>query len=145
MADSNTSAVTRADFESFKIEIKKELSAIAEKLENKIDKQISSIKYWGIGGVTIFCVVFTAIYGFLFYFVNDQIQNRIDKIESAVFIPKDDKILNEIRDLKMQFSAIQGGHLRFHTAGDKRKQQGTKRKINDVGSRELSSVKEESH
>ncbi len=49
MADSN--AITQADFDGFKIEIKKELSDIADKLESKIDKQMTSFMGYCFGQV----------------------------------------------------------------------------------------------
>ena len=103
MTDSKENATTQTDFESFKIEIKKELSDIAERLEKKIDKHLSSIKYWGIGGVILFCVIFSWLFDYKFDFTNEQNQARFEKIDNAVFISRHDAILEAIQDLKEDF------------------------------------------
>ena len=127
---------------SIKERFEKSIKERFEDLEKAMFLKLSSVI---IASVTVAFFALVWLFDFRQDFITEHNQARFEKLENAVYTPSNEAILNEIRDLKMQFSAIQGGHLRFHTAGDKRKQQGTKRKINDVGSRELSSVKEESH
>ncbi len=86
--------------------IQKENIALAEKLENKIDKHLAGMKYWGIGGIVVFCVTFTSFFGFLFYFVNDQYNTRIERLEISAFHSQEAIILNEDPDRKKRRGAV---------------------------------------
>ena len=100
MSDSNT--ITQNDFETFKLEIKKELSFIAERLENKIDKHLLAIKYWGIGGVILFCVIFSWLWDGKFDFINEKNQAHFEKLDAAVFTTRHDALLRAINNLQVQ-------------------------------------------
>ena len=84
-----TDTVTKSDFETFKTELKIEIKTILsenlEKLENKIDRRLSNIKYWGIGGVTVFCIVFSWLFDYKFDYTNEQNNTRFERIESRLF------------------------------------------------------------
>ena len=94
--------ITQNDFEKFKLEIQNELRKGTEKLEAKIDKHLKDIKYWGIGGVILFCVLFSWIYEYKFNFTNDQHQANFDKLNAAVFVSSQEAILKAIQDLQNQ-------------------------------------------
>ena len=95
-----TDTVTKSDFDTFKTDIKSDfenfkkeisldiktiLSDNLEKLEKKIDRQTSGIKYWAIGGAAIFCIVFSWLFDYKFDYTNEQNQARFERIESNLF------------------------------------------------------------
>ena len=101
--------------------ITEENNRLSEKLEHKIDKQLASLKYWGIGGMTVFCVVFSWIFDYKFDFTNNQHQAKYERLESVVFISKHDAILNAIQDLKYQISDAKNTKEQISKKKSKRK------------------------
>lgn len=143
-----TESITQQDFEKLAIGLKKEIalsterleknhdkqfefiSELAKNLEQKIDKTFRNFTWF----VSVFCVVFTAFYGFLFYFVDNRYSTRLDRLEVASYTVSKDLILQEIREIKndIEFVRMGGYHNQkgIHTPKQKKKQ-GT-RKINSV-------------
>ena len=111
--------------EELKEDIKKEISSLTEKLENKIDKTLAGIKYWGIGGIVFFCVIFSWLWDYKFDFTNEKHQQEISELRQATFTPSNEAIIREIRELKAELTS-------FHVTPAKRKKLTIKRKINNL-------------
>ena len=117
--------------EELKEYIKKELSSITEKfekqisslLEKKIDKTLAGLRYWGIGGVTLFCLVFAWLWDYKFDFTNEKHQQEIAELKQAVFTTSNEVIIREIREIKAELAS-------FHIKPVKRKKTPIKRKVN---------------
>ena len=92
--------ITHQDFEKLGLDLKKELLEIAGRLESRIDKHLANIKYWCVGGVILFCVIFSWLFDYKFDLTNNQNQAHFEKLDSAVFISKNDAILKAIQDLQ---------------------------------------------
>ena len=80
------------DFRSFKLDIKQELQEQFDKQLLHIDKHLSNLKYWGIGAVTIFCIVFAYVFDNRLDNFNNRLddtkeynQARMEKLESVLF------------------------------------------------------------
>jgi len=84
------------------VSLSKKIDDLSQKLEEKIDRKIASIRYWGIGGVTVFCIVFSWIFDYKVDFTNDKNQAQFEKLEAAVFITRQDAIMKAIQELRNQ-------------------------------------------
>ena len=96
----NTGPITQNDLERLTLYITKEFAKLTERLEDRIDKRLSNLRYWVIGGLSIFCIVFSWIFDYKFDFTNSQHQAQIEKLDAAVFVPQHEAILRAIQDIK---------------------------------------------
>ena len=55
-----------------------------------------------MGGVILFCIVFSWLFDYKFDFTNEQTQSRLEKLDAAVFISRNDSILEAIQSLQKQ-------------------------------------------
>ena len=107
MGDSNKGAITQADFDKFKTEIQFSFDQFKNEIRQIIGSSLLKVWFSTGGVVTIFCVVFAWIFDYKFDFTNANTNDRLSRVENAVFISSDEKILNEIRELKGQVSDLQ--------------------------------------
>ena len=82
-------------------------------LEEKIDKKFKNL--YGI--VAVFCIIFTTFFGFLFYFVNDQYNTRVTRLEDDSYMSSKEAILNEIREIKHELNYVNMRKEKYNQMG----------------------------
>ena len=136
-----------------------EIALLIQQLDSKIDKMSSDFRHdldkvqasllikLSSVVIVIVSIAFIAIAWMFDYrldFINAKNQAHFEKLDAAVFISSDERVLNEIRELKVQMSTLQNQN-RTDIVRKRFKRKQPKRKINNVGSRDLSSIEKESH
>ena len=93
------------DFKSFKLDIRQELQDQFEKqltaVQFQIDKQLSSLRYWGIGAITIFVLGFSYVFNSRLDDTKEYNQARMERLESILFSLASDDFIDKI-DKKRQ-------------------------------------------
>ncbi len=100
MTDSKTDVITQTDFAHFKKEVKDNF----KDLENAMFLKLSGVI---IASVTVAFFALVWLFDYRFDFTNEQNQAKISELRSAVFTPSNEAIIREIRELKVQVSALQ--------------------------------------
>lgn len=107
--------------EKLGVSLSKQIDELSRNLEAKIDRQLSFIRYWGVGGIATFCLVFSWLFDHKFDFVDNRNQAHFEKLDAAVFVSKHDAILRALHDLRTRIDDKREGSGERDRGGRRRR------------------------